>query len=81
MAPIGMAAGLLNNAQQWQNQIQIQIQNQSLTQQAAYNQALRQRQHEWTVNGVSMTFEQFLDQIAPGVDNHMRSFLILKYKK
>ena len=57
------------------------VQNLGLTQQSAYNQALRQRQHEWTVNGVSMTFQQFLDEIAPGDDNPLRSFLILKYKK
>ena len=79
MAPFGQIA--MSAGQNDAIQIRNLIQNLGLTQQAAQNQALRQRQHEWTVNGVSMTFQQFLDEIAPGDDNPLRSFLILKYKK
>ena len=33
----------------------------------------------YMIDGVWMTFEQFLDQVAPG-DSPMRTFLTLKYK-
>lgn len=55
------------------------------TQAALWNQAMSQglarQQHQWMINGVTMTFDQFLDELAPGEDNPMRTFLILKYKK
>jgi hypothetical protein len=55
---------------------------------AQYNQALMQslmaqqkQQHHWMINGRTMSFEAWLDELAPGEDNPMRTFLILKYKK
>lgn len=50
-------------------------------QMAQYNAAMQRRQHRWMVNGVTMTFDEFLDEMAPGEDNPMRTFLILKYKQ
>ena len=50
-------------------------------QQAAYNSALSARQHRFMIDGRTMSFDDFLDEIAPGDDNPMRTFLILKYKK
>lgn len=37
-------------------------------------------QHTWMVNGKTMTFEQFLDEICPDPDDAMRTLLILKYR-
>jgi hypothetical protein len=45
----------------------------------AYNAAMKQHQHHWMIDGRTMTFQQFLDEIAPGDDNPMRTFLTLKY--
>lgn len=45
----------------------------------AYSQALMRNQHRWMVNGVSMTFAEFLDTICPEPDDPMRTFLTLKY--
>lgn len=50
-------------------------------QQAQYNAAMMRNQQQWMINGMRMTFDEFLDEIAPGEDNPMRTFLILKYKK
>lgn len=50
-------------------------------QMAQYNAAMQRNQQRWMVNGVRMTFDEFLDAIAPGDDNPMRTFLILKYKE
>jgi uncharacterized protein YdeI (YjbR/CyaY-like superfamily) len=35
---------------------------------------------QFMINGRSMSFEAWLDELAPGEDNSMRTFLILKYK-
>jgi hypothetical protein len=35
---------------------------------------------DWMINGRAMTFDQWLDEIAPD-DGPQRTFLILKYKK
>lgn len=40
---------------------------------------LRQNQHTWMIDGRTMTFRDFLDEIAPGDDNPQRTFLTLKY--
>jgi len=40
---------------------------------------LRQHQHTWMIDGRTMTFRDFLDEIAPGEDNPQRTFLMLKY--
>ena len=56
---------------------------------AQYNQILMQRaaaglagqQHRYMINGRTMTWDEFLDELAPGEDNPMRTFLILKYKE
>ena len=71
-------ANAYNQNQQWSGQHAAQMYAQ---QQQMYNDALSARQTSWMINGVRMTFEQFLDEIAPGDDNPMRTFLILKYKK
>jgi hypothetical protein len=42
---------------------------------------MAQQQHHWMINGRTMTFEAWLDELAPGEDNALRTFLILKYKK
>jgi hypothetical protein len=42
---------------------------------------LRDNQHAWMIDGRTMTWTDFLDELAPGEHNPMRSFLILKYKK
>lgn len=76
--------GLANAAfNQQYNQYQAQQ-----AQAAQYNQILMQRaaaglagqQHNWMVNGKTMTFEQFVDEICPDKDDPHRSYLILKYK-
>lgn len=82
------------NAQQSRSLLgQTWYQQASAAQQQNYQQAMTQQQQtamasslgrwrrEWMVNGVPMTFEEFLDEIAPGEDNSLRTFLILKYKK
>lgn len=53
---------------------------------AHYNQILMQsqmaqQQHRYMINGRTMTWDEFLDELAPGDDNPMRTFLILKYKE
>ena len=53
---------------------------------AAYSQALASGQgglyqrHQWMINGVGMSFDQFVDTLCPESDDPMRTFLILKYK-
>ena len=82
------------NAQQSRSLLgQTWYQQASAAQQQGYQQAMTQQQQtamanslgrwrkEWMINGVPMTFEQFLDELAPGEDNSLRTFLILKYKK
>ena len=52
----------------------------------AYNQALLMQntymppRDQFMINGRSMSFDAWLDELAPGEDNSMRTFLILKYK-
>ena len=71
-----------------QNQMASNAHSAVMAQQQAvqYNQMLMQsmmaqQQHHWMINGRTMTFDQWLDELAPGEDNPMRTFLILKYKK
>ena len=67
-----------------QNQLASQAHSaQMYIQQAQALQAaqLAQKQHQWMVAGRTMTFDEFLDEVAPGADNSMRTFLILKYQK
>jgi len=45
----------------------------------AYTTAMKQNQHRWMIDGRTMTFRDFLDEIAPGEDNPQRTFLTLKY--
>lgn len=59
--------------------------NASQAQAAQYNQILMQshmarQQHKYMINGKTMNFEQFLDELCPDPDSAMRTFLILKYK-
>jgi len=52
-----------------------------LAQQAqAYNAALQKNQHRYMINGRTMDFDQFLNELCPDPDDPMRSYLILKYK-
>ena len=53
---------------------------------AQYNQILMQsqmaqQQHRYMINGRTMSFSDWVDELAPGEDNPMRTFLILKYKE
>ena len=41
--------------------------------------AMRKNQHRWMINGRTMTWHEFLDEMAPGEDNPQRTFLTLKY--
>ena len=74
---LGMA-GQYNQNQQYSGQ---HAANMLAQQQAAFNAAMTAQQHQWMINGRTMTFDDFLDEVAPGDDNPMRTFLILKYKK
>ena len=54
-----------------------------LTSQAQHNAMaalLGQHQKKFMLNGRLMTFAEFLDEIAPGEDNSLRTFLTLKYQ-
>jgi hypothetical protein len=42
---------------------------------------LEAHQHGWMVNGRTMTWADFLDELAPGEDNPLRTFLTLKYQR
>ena len=42
---------------------------------------LEAHQHGWMINGVTMTWADFLDELAPGLDNPLRTFLTLKYQR
>ncbi len=71
-------ANAYNQNQPWSGQHAAQMYAQ---QQQMYNQALARNQTQWMVNGIRMTFDEFLNEVAPGDDNPMRTFLILKYKR
>lgn len=81
----GLANQAFNQArnQYQQNQLASPQHQQAMLaqQQAAYNSMLNQRQHRYMINGRTMTFEQWLDELAPGEDNPMRTFLTLKYQE
>ncbi len=75
---LGGLANQYNQNQQWSQNHAAQMYAQ---QQQAYNHALARNQQQWMINGQRMTFDEFLNEVAPGDDNPMRTFLILKYKK
>ena len=66
------------------NQMFNQAYSQHMAQQSLagqqYNQALAQQRHEWMINGRTMTFNDFLDEICPDQDDPHRTYLTLKYK-
>lgn len=83
---IGLAqnatTGLGNSAQAQYNQ-GIMGAAQFNAQAQAYNQmlgGLAQQRHEWMINGRTMSWSEWLDELAPGEDNPMRTFLTLKYR-
>jgi len=43
--------------------------------------ARHKQQHKYMINGRTMDFKQFLDELCPDADDPMRTFLILKYKE
>ena len=47
---------------------------------AAYQQILTERQKQWMVNGVPMTWSEFLDAVCPDPDDPHRTYLTLKYQ-
>jgi len=47
----------------------------------AMNLGLGRQQHKYMINGRTMNFKQFLDELCPDADDPMRTFLILKYKE
>ena len=49
-------------------------------QMAQYNAAMMRNQHRYMINGRTMTWDEWLDELAPGDDNPQRTFLTLKYK-
>ena len=58
-------------AQQWQHQQYNAV---------MFNQMAAERQHRFMIDGRTMTFEQFLDEVAPE-PGAMRTFLTLKYQR
>lgn len=74
-------AGLLSGYNQNQSASGQHAAQMYAQQSQAYNAAMQQRQHRYMINGRTMTWDQFLDELAPGDDNPMRTFLILKYKE
>lgn len=88
-----MSAGQIamnNNASQYQNNGMANAghsQTMLAQQAAAWNaavsglgQSMQSAQHRYMINGKTMTFDQFLDELCPESDDPMRTFLILKYK-
>jgi hypothetical protein len=75
---LGGLAGQYNQNQAYSSQ---HAANMLAQQQAAFNAVFEQRQHQWMIDGRTMTFDQWLDEIAPGEDNSQRTFLLLKYKR
>jgi hypothetical protein len=63
----------MNHAQQYAQQWQYQQYNAGM-----FNQMAAERQHRFMIDGRTMTFEQFLDEVAPE-PSVMRTFLTLKY--
>lgn len=45
-----------------------------------FNQMAAERQHKFMIDGRTMTFDQFLDEVAPE-PGAMRTFLTLKYQR
>ena len=39
---------------------------------------LEAHQHGWMIDGRTMTWTEFLDELAPGLDNPLRTYLTLK---
>lgn len=83
------AQPMLSQLQGLANQVLNQRYNNYQAQQAQaaqYNQILMQsqmaqQQHRYMINGRTMSFSDWVDELAPGEDNPMRTFLILKYKE
>lgn len=70
-----------NNLQaQQQNQQLAAIQAQYNSIGVVYNSILAQNQKQWMVNGVAMTWDEFLDAVCPDQDDPHRTYLTLKYK-
>jgi len=68
-------------SQQAMNQAQAAQQQQIMyNQQLQMAYGLARQRHEWMVNGVTMTFDEFLDAVCPDADDPHRTFLTLKYK-
>lgn len=42
-------------------------------------QALERARHQFMINGRTMTWSQWLDELAPGEHNPMRSYLTLRF--
>lgn len=81
------AQPMLGQLQGLANQYSSPYQQYNAQQQMAYNNALSQgwaslvkNQHKYMINGRTMAWEEWLNELAPGEDNPMRSFLTLKYK-
>jgi len=53
--------------------------NTATANQQAMLAAMEENRHRFMLDGRSMTFAEFLDEVAPGMDNPMRTFLTLKY--
>ncbi len=73
-----------NQAASGQHAANMSAQQQAMYNQYAqgmFNQVAADRQHRWMIDGRTMTWDEWLDELAPGEDNSLRTFLILKYKQ
>ena len=43
--------------------------------------AMEENRHQFMLDGRTMTFQEFLDEVAPDLDSPMRTFLTLKYQR
>jgi hypothetical protein len=43
--------------------------------------AMEENRHQFMLDGRTMTFREFLDEVAPDQDSPMRTFLTLKYQR
>lgn len=79
LSQLGLAAQA--NAMQNQGFGQAQLAQQyTQAQMQAMSLGLARQQHKYMINGRTMNFDQFLNELCPDADDPMRTFLTLKYK-
>jgi len=80
LAASQQAAGLQNAYNQHQTAAGQHAANMYAQQFQHANAALQKHQHKFMIDGRTMTFDQFLDEVAPE-PGAMRTFLTLKYQR